>query len=332
MRTRIAHLVGFIMLVITVPANAGLSAYPSLSQTVSDADCIVTGTFVGVEQVHRNGRSGDRESTHSWKYQFRKLESIKGDSEWDIWLLVPIPTQSPVPLPELPRGNRVVMLKKSTTPGEYNFVEEQPSSNLPFPVVFAKHNDSLVTATEGLLQLVESGLSLSEEREVLSALRNVFQPGVAAAFRARMYSSDERIKELSLMHLLEVGDDQALAVAKPILMGGVAVQSRSIERNLIAALTRGISKFKQSESLLELTTSPSLDVRKTLVRNHNTGKFPLRRAIYVRALDDSDFEIRYGGVIGLARLEKEPEWAPDMEAFRNNEARYLDYWRARTKQ
>jgi hypothetical protein len=44
-------------------------------------------------------------------------------------------------------------------------------------------------------------------------------------------------------------------------------------------------------------------------------------------LDDTDFEVRYYGVTGLAEISGQLEWHPNMEVFRAEEARYLRHWR-----
>jgi hypothetical protein len=48
----------------------------------------------------------------------------------------------------------------------------------------------------------------------------------------------------------------------------------------------------------------------------------------IRALADPDSEIRYYGVLGLARLtEGDGAMIPSMEQFRADELKYVSYWR-----
>jgi HEAT repeat protein len=49
------------------------------------------------------------------------------------------------------------------------------------------------------------------------------------------------------------------------------------------------------------------------------------------ALDDSDWEVRWGAVMGLAAIagpDKDGNsWYPAYDAFKENERLYLDHWR-----
>ena len=53
----------------------------------------------------------------------------------------------------------------------------------------------------------------------------------------------------------------------------------------------------------------------------------------VIALGDHNRDVRYEGVIGLAELTGQNQWAPDTESFASNEQKYLDHWKewARTR-
>lgn len=49
------------------------------------------------------------------------------------------------------------------------------------------------------------------------------------------------------------------------------------------------------------------------------------------ALQDSDREVRYHAVLGLATITGLDEWGPSLELFDREEERYLTHWRAWAK-
>ncbi len=53
----------------------------------------------------------------------------------------------------------------------------------------------------------------------------------------------------------------------------------------------------------------------------------------VIALNDNNRQVRYEGVIGLAELTGQDQWAPAIGTFESDEQKYLDHWKewARTR-
>jgi hypothetical protein len=49
------------------------------------------------------------------------------------------------------------------------------------------------------------------------------------------------------------------------------------------------------------------------------------------ALQDSDREVRYQAVLGLATITGKAEWGPTLNLFERDEQRYLTYWRERMR-
>jgi hypothetical protein len=50
--------------------------------------------------------------------------------------------------------------------------------------------------------------------------------------------------------------------------------------------------------------------------------------LLVQALFDTDREVQYQAVIGLAEIAgAESEWSPATDTFNQNPQKYLDYWR-----
>jgi len=45
------------------------------------------------------------------------------------------------------------------------------------------------------------------------------------------------------------------------------------------------------------------------------------------ALEDSDREVRYQAVLGLATITGQNEWSPTLDQFEREEQHYLSYWR-----
>jgi len=49
------------------------------------------------------------------------------------------------------------------------------------------------------------------------------------------------------------------------------------------------------------------------------------------ALGDSDFQVRYDAVVGLAEIIGETAWRPSARDFRSDEIKYLSHWRERAE-
>ena len=54
-------------------------------------------------------------------------------------------------------------------------------------------------------------------------------------------------------------------------------------------------------------------------------------ASLLQALEDTDQEVRYQAVLGLATITGETEWGPSLDSFAREEQRYLAHWRQWTK-
>ncbi len=101
-------------------------------------------------------------------------------------------------------------------------------------------------------------------------------------------------------------------------------------RNLSAAL-EGIKEPQAVSALNRLLRSSNVNVRLGAARA--LRRLHVSDAIdgLVLALEDSNREIRYEGVIGLAEQTGQLDWAPAIDTFWNDEQYYLQHWKAWAK-
>ena len=126
------------------------------------------------------------------------------------------------------------------------------------------------------------------------------------------------------------GDVSGLDVIKRAFLPGPQSLPNLLEETVPNAIGIGISDPKLIPDLEELLSSSSRYMRRGVgMALMRTGSPDARNGLR-RALADSDFEVRYYGVLGLARITGDARgMTPHMEEFKADEIKYLSYWRER---
>jgi len=126
------------------------------------------------------------------------------------------------------------------------------------------------------------------------------------------------------------GDVSGLDVIKRAFLPGPQSLPNLLEETVPNAIGIGISDPKLIPDLEELLSSSSRYMRRGVVMALMRTGSPDARNGLRRALADSDFEVRYYGVLGLARITGDARgMTPHMEEFKADEIKYLSYWRER---
>jgi HEAT repeats len=170
-------------------------------------------------------------------------------------------------------------------------------------------------------------------RGSVEALRTLQTPAATAALRLGARETDINTRLLAVSALIERGDISFLRSAVQALVS----PSRSLDPYLAYRLARaiefGVTKFgvNEPEGICELT--PLLAASDVRTRRAAAGALRSTRAHgaigpLTKALMDSDREVQYQAVIGLAEITGGPtEWSPAYDTFLKDQKRYLDHWR-----
>ncbi|HTS11388.1 MAG TPA: HEAT repeat domain-containing protein [Candidatus Limnocylindrales bacterium] len=126
--------------------------------------------------------------------------------------------------------------------------------------------------------------------------------------------------------LLRRNDISALDLVVDALLRNPADAPAAVLQDALAAIASNVTNPEAVPALTTLLRSDDVEVRRAgssgLMRTRSPGAAqPL-----LSALADSDFEVRYYAVVGLAEIAGQPEWRPTIDQFRANEERYLQHW------
>ncbi len=178
--------------------------------------------------------------------------------------------------------------------------------------------------------LKEPKSSLAERRLAVHLLRSGETESATAILRLAAKDSDPVVRLQALSALTARNDISMLKTVEDTLLHPKPGIEDYLLRNLSAAL-EGIKEPQAVSALNRLLRSSNVNVRLGAARA--LRRLHVSDAIdgLVLALEDSNREIRYEGVIGLAEQTGQLDWAPAIDTFWNDEQYYLQHWKAWAK-
>jgi hypothetical protein len=330
MRTRL----GFIsagVLCLFWAADAGARPIPgfSLSQLTDESDLIVVGKITSIHQV---GVSviDDQSNKVTCKLMAAELivdQVLKGSTgEKTIGLQFVDP--SSFMGYSIPGEGTVGVFFLKQAGKAYGFL----SPHYPFAVAMAGVASQGETALDPVVFQVAAVLGSADapkdqKRKALDALRSTINPVSTQTLRAATRDHDPDVRLGAMAVLLLQNDTSQISAIIDVLLGSEPGASRESIHNVAYGLALGKKDPKLIPDFLKLQGSPDPIIRRAAASAlMNTGS---REAIdgLVRALDDDNSEVRYFGVVGLAKITDQPDWKPDQPSFRSHEETYTDYWR-----
>jgi hypothetical protein len=173
--------------------------------------------------------------------------------------------------------------------------------------------------------------SIGTKRDAVEALGTLTTPAASAALEAAAEGGQVAPRALAMTALLERGKGEWIEAAAIFL----ASSERGLDPYVLWRLSGAIEIIelrlrdpKPIPALVPLLHVSNVTVRRAgaaaLRNTHNAAATdPL-----IDALQDSDLEVQYQAVIGLAEITGTTgEWAPGSELFRQDPGRYVDHWR-----
>lgn len=200
-----------------------------------------------------------------------------------------------------------------------------------YPAVIAPAN--AVLSKEGGLERTVNVVgqvlltSRADDRRVaVSVLRGALTDRATELLRQGARDRDSVVRMQSVSALLNRNDIETLAIAERTLLNPPAGTEPYLLDNISAAL-EGIKDPRAIPALQRLLQSSNSRTRHSAVSA--LRQMHVNEAVegLVIALGDNTRDVRYEGVIGLAELTGQNQWAPDTESFASNEQKYLNHWK-----
>ena len=207
-----------------------------------------------------------------------------------------------------------------------------------YPAVIAPANAVLTDAqgvdrTVNIVGQVLLTASAAEDRRVaVRVLSSARTNRATELLRHGAKDRDAVVKMQSISALLSRDDVETLEIAERTLLNPPAETEAYLLENISAAL-EGIKNPRAIPALQRLLHSSNSRTR--------LGAISALRQMHVMeaveglviALGDNNRNVRYEGVVGLAELTGQNQWAPSIGKFESDEQQYLDHWKewARTR-
>jgi len=189
-----------------------------------------------------------------------------------------------------------------------------------------KGNDLDNVSNEVAYVLTSSRTSNIERRQAITILGGVNTSHITNILRRTAENPDPSLQILACTVLLRRGDITTLPLVESILLHPIAAYETNM-RNALAAALEGVRNPESIALLSNLVSKGDVRVRRgaaaALSRMEmNEVVTPLKYA-----LRDSDLQVRYYAIIGLASITRQGEWGPMFTIYIKNEEKYLKHWR-----
>lgn len=162
--------------------------------------------------------------------------------------------------------------------------------------------------------------------KAVAVLARVKAPVATEALRKAADSSNQNLSICAIAALLRHNDISRLDTAESILGNASAAADPNLFADLAFAMYY-VHNPQAIPSLSRLLNSSFLQVRRSAAAAlRNTGDNAALEHL-VKALYDSDKEVRYQAVMGLAEITEQYPWAPAVDLYDGDEQRYLEHWR-----
>lgn len=217
-------------------------------------------------------------------------------------------------------------LKRNEAEGGYRVLDPT------YPAVIAPAN-AVLSKEEGLERTVNvvgqvllTSRAAEDRRVAVSVLRGALTDRATELLRQATKDRDSVVMMQSISALLNRADIETLAIAERTLLNPPSGTEPYLLDNISAAL-EGIKDPRAIPALQRLLRSSNTRTRWGAVSALRQMRVMEAVEGLVIALGDNDRDVRYEGVMGLAELTGQNQWAPSIGKFESDEQRYLDHWK-----
>ncbi len=255
------------------------------------------------------------------------------------------------------------LIKGSSQPGSLFFDFFQPNAGVGFRTVskgqygmfFLKRSTSnvisvtspyypFIIALADIIQTAEVGLSrvaqelalvlnspktkLEEKISAINAIETINVPSVNLHLKDAFRKSNEQLKLYLASALLKRGDPSPLEYAVNAILAPPQPANRDQLFQLALSIESGIHDPDSLPLLVKLLRTKEARFRRPIAEAIRSIKIEAAIEPLSTLLYDSNIDVRYVAVIGLAEITGQYKWGPAEDVFQNDERQYLDYWKA----
>jgi hypothetical protein len=203
-------------------------------------------------------------------------------------------------------------------------------------------NDVVMSVTKVLAAALDSNLVSDNERYgLIGVLGQIFNTTSSAALVRAARSPNLSVRVCALGELLRRNEVTVLPEAVSLISAPDTPREFNPGcplRNITSGIAIGVRRYWAVPYLGELLKLDDVHARRaaaTALRRIGAEELMTKPEIamekvaplLVQALEDSDQEVRYEAVLGLARMTKSKGWAPLEEEFRQDDEKYLAHWK-----
>lgn len=175
--------------------------------------------------------------------------------------------------------------------------------------------------------LVTPGVSRDEREQVIDVLARVETATATAALQRAARDLDPSLGLRAAAALLRRGDLSTFDKVVDVLLHPPQHMETDLLRRLAFAIQDGVKDPSAIPALTRLLRARDIQTRRGAAAALRHTEVEAAIEPLSMALQDSDREVRYHAVFGLAVITGQYEWAPSADVFERDEQRYLTHWR-----
>lgn len=239
------------------------------------------------------------------------------------------------PLPDAPGGYGIVLPGEAgvfflrRVSGAYEVVDFYHPYVVAALGVADAEGECVVKVIRRVRAVLEQGIAPPPtRRKALEVLETVADPLATAAIRVGTEDAEVNIRLLAVSALITRTDSSFVQVAVDTLISPPPDLDAYVVFRLAHAIEFGVKKGEAIPELARLLKANDVHARRAAVGAlRSTGATAAIQPL-AHALNDTDRQVQYQAVIGLAEITGAPsEWSPATDTFNQNPQKYLDYWR-----
>ena len=140
-------------------------------------------------------------------------------------------------------------------------------------------------------------------------------------------NSETKTRNRIAAALLKRNEVSVLSFATRSILSVPPIIDKNEIWQLADSIEMGISNPTAIPQLLQLLKSAEPKVRQAVAVSLRASQSYTVIKPLASLLSDSNREVRYLAVLGLANITKQSEWGPSIDLFARDENRFLNYWK-----
>jgi len=312
-----------------LPASATILPVPDLDKLVSTSNLIVVGELLAIERGPRTTitTNGAQVKVGIDQFVVRIDEVISGSAG------------SPVRVQVVSQNEETWQLPPIEIYGLF-FLRKDDSGKLSMPdtnygLIQVPHGiyGHGATPMDRVVSILTEMLIFPNNRnansQALFLLRESNGKAANSALRVALATvTDPELRIRIANALVLQGDATSLKYLKEVFLTGprmtVSDQQQQILGDVMGLFLKDPAAIPDLTALLGSYSAP---IRRGAAQALWRTESPKAISGLVKALEDTDVQVRYWGVRGLAEVANQPDWQTDEQTFKTREPEYLSHWK-----